>query len=100
MKSSLLAVLAGSSVLSLASAATVQAQSTTSAPAASDGTQWGLEEIIVTARRREESLQDIPQTVNAVTAETVEKLNILRFDDVQAVVPGLSLSSGNTGYTT
>ena len=33
-------------------------------------------EIIVSARRREESLQDVPLVVNAVTAETIEKLNL------------------------
>lgn len=60
----------------------------------------GLEEVIVTARRRDESLQDVPQTVNAVSSETLEELNLLKFEDVQAVIPGLTLASGNTGYTT
>jgi iron complex outermembrane receptor protein len=85
-------------LLCAAAAAQTGTASQTTAPAAAN--ESGLEEIIVTARRREESLQDVPQTVNAVTADAVEKLNILRFDDVQSVVPGLTLSSGNNGYTT
>jgi iron complex outermembrane receptor protein len=52
-----------------------------------------IDEVVVTARRKEESLQDVPQTVSAVTAATVEKLNILQFEDIQAVVPGLTLSA-------
>jgi len=48
-------------------------------------------EIVVQARRRDESLQDVPAVVNAVTAEAVERLNIRRLEDVAAVVPGLNL---------
>ena len=55
------------------------------------------DDIVVTARRREESLQDVPQTVNAVTGGTLEKLNLQRLEDIQAVVPGLTLSSGGNG---
>lgn len=54
-------------------------------------------EIVVTARRRGESLQDVPQTVNAVTSQTIEKLNLQNFKDIAAVVPGLTLSGGVTG---
>lgn len=54
-------------------------------------------DIIVTARRRDESLQDVPQTVNAVTSAVIEKLNLQGFKDIQAVVPGLTLSGGYTG---
>jgi iron complex outermembrane receptor protein len=96
-------LLGGFSLLLTSIAATGQtstATQTSSTTAQAEPGGGGLAEIIVTARRREERLQDVPQTVNAVTAESVEKLNILRFDDVQSVVPGLTLSSGNNGYTT
>ena len=56
-----------------------------------------LEEIIVTARRKDERLQDVPITVNVVTSDNLEKLNIRKFDDIQTLVPGLSISSGITG---
>lgn len=51
-----------------------------------------LEEIVVSARRREESLQQVPLTVNAVSGEQIADLNIRHFEDLQAVVPGLTLA--------
>jgi iron complex outermembrane receptor protein len=55
-------------------------------------------EIVITARRRAENLQDVPSTVNAVTGETIEKLNLQDFKDIQTVVPGLELKGGNNGF--
>ncbi len=54
-------------------------------------------DIIVTARRREESIQDVPAVVNAVTAAEVAKLNLRDFQEVSTLVPGLSLSSNSNG---
>lgn len=62
---------------------------TTDAGAASENT-----DIVVTARRKDESLQDVPLTVNAVSAETIQKLNIRDLKDISSVVPGLNLSPG------
>src|ERR1700712_1885379 len=61
-------------------------------------TEFGSE-ILVTARRREESVQDVPQVVNVVTADTIGKLNIQRFEEVQSLVPGLTLQSTKSGFT-
>jgi iron complex outermembrane receptor protein len=66
--------------------------------AAAPAEEATLGEIVVTARRRSESLQEVPQTVNAVTADSLQKLNIRKFEDVQTVVPGLSLASSTTGF--
>jgi iron complex outermembrane receptor protein len=95
MKHVVARLLAGASlaVITGTAAAPAQAQG---APSASSETTLG--EIVVTARRRSESLQEVPQTVNAVTADTLQKLNIRKFEDVQAVVPGLSLSSAGNGF--
>jgi iron complex outermembrane receptor protein len=57
----------------------------------------GDSEIVVSARRREESAQDVPLVVNAVSAETLDKLNIREFKDVQALVPGLQLGQSQNG---
>ncbi|KPF91862.1 hypothetical protein IP81_07245 [Novosphingobium sp. AAP83] len=54
-------------------------------------------DIIVTARRRNESVQDVPATVQAVTADTIEKLNLRKLEDIQAVVPGLNLVANTNG---
>ncbi|MCB1844640.1 MAG: TonB-dependent receptor [Halioglobus sp.] len=52
-----------------------------------------LEEVMVTATRREASLQEVPMTVTAITAEDVQTYNIFRFDDLQQLSPGLALDS-------
>jgi iron complex outermembrane receptor protein len=88
------AVLAGASLATLAAQAA--AQPPASAPAAGAGVT--LSEIVVTARRRSEKLQDTPLVVNAVTAEALQKLKIQQFQDVQRVVPGLTLQQGSSGF--
>jgi len=52
-----------------------------------------LEEVIVTAQKKDDTLQTVPMTVNAVTSETIEKYNMLDFKDVAQVTPGLTLES-------
>lgn len=61
------------------------------AQANSGSTGLVLEEVIVTARRRAESLQTVPISINAVSGDTIEELNIQNFTDIQAIVPGLTL---------
>lgn len=51
-------------------------------------------EIVVSARRKDESLQDVPLTVNVVSSETIQKLNIRDLKDIASVVPGLTLNPG------
>ncbi|MCK9564038.1 MAG: TonB-dependent receptor [Bacteroidales bacterium] len=53
---------------------------------------FSLEEIVVTARRRDEGLQDVPLTVNVVTSEALEDLNVRRLEDLKTLVAGLTLS--------
>lgn len=72
---------------------------TANAAASAEQAQSGNEAIVVTARRKEESLQDVPQTVNIVTAETTEKLAIRSFEDIASVVPGLALGGGGNSNT-
>src|ERR1700740_876936 len=92
----LAAAFAGVSMFAMASAAGAQTAPAAPTPAPAD--QATLGEIVVTARRRSESLQEVPQTVNAVSSDTVQKLNITQFTDVQNVVPGLSLQNSPNGY--
>ena len=53
-----------------------------------------LEEIIVTARKREESVQDIPIAVSAFTADDIRELGLLSVDDIALYTPGFSFQSG------
>lgn len=54
-------------------------------------------DIVVQARRRDESVQDVPAVVNAVTSASIQKLNLRRLEDVASVVPGLSLEANPNG---
>ena len=55
------------------------------------------DDIVVTARRKGESLQDVPQTVNAVSSDTIQKLRINNASDIAQVVPGLSVEGASSG---
>jgi iron complex outermembrane receptor protein len=94
MKIQVAVMLASTSVAALFSMGLVSPA--LAAPAAAAPPEATLGEVVVTARRRSESLQEVPQTVNAVTADTVQKLNLTTFQDIQAVVPGLTLTQGNS----
>lgn len=100
MRTRILDLARGSSLLLLASAVQAQTVPAAAESSAAEVASVGVEEIVVSARRRFESLQDVPQTVNAVTSEALDELNLQRFEDVQSVVPGLTLTGGNTSYTT
>lgn len=50
------------------------------------------DEIVVTARRREESLQSVPLSINAFTAETIENAGIDNIEDVAALTPGFTFA--------
>ncbi|MFO1426678.1 MAG: TonB-dependent receptor [Steroidobacteraceae bacterium] len=52
----------------------------------------GLEEVLVTARKREESLQDVPLAVTAITAEAIADRQLQSIDDVAKFSPGLVFS--------
>jgi iron complex outermembrane receptor protein len=52
-----------------------------------------LEEIIVTARKREESLQDTPIAISAFTAEALERQLITSTEDLDQVAPNLQFAS-------
>ena len=51
-----------------------------------------LEEIVVTARKTQESLMDAPVAVSAFTARTIEEQGLVNIDDVARFTPGLSFS--------
>jgi iron complex outermembrane recepter protein len=50
-----------------------------------------LEEVVVTARRRDESYRDVPMTVNVFTEQTIEAAGITRPSDFIARVPNMTL---------
>ena len=56
--------------------------------------QDAIEEIIVTARKREENLQDIPLTVNAYTEAALEERGIASLQDIADATPGFDFAEG------
>lgn len=52
----------------------------------------GLEEIIVTAQKRSERLQDVPVPVTAISGDALAESNLVRLDDYYAKIPGLILT--------
>ncbi|MBT5219709.1 MAG: TonB-dependent receptor plug domain-containing protein, partial [Woeseia sp.] len=61
-----------------------------------------LEEILVTATKRQQTLQETPMAVSVTSADTIEKAQILDIIDLQTVVPSLRVTqlqtSGNTNF--
>ncbi len=53
-----------------------------------------LEEVVVTTRRRTESLQDVPIAVRAITAEEIQRIGIRNLTDVAKLTPSVSFDSG------
>src|SRR5271170_5536068 len=55
-------------------------------------TETGLQEIVVTANRREQNLQSIPIAVSAVTAQTATQMGITDTQSLAAAIPGLNFN--------
>jgi len=49
------------------------------------------DEIVVTARKRAESLQDVPLSVTALNTATIERNNIVKIDQIATVTPNIQL---------
>jgi iron complex outermembrane recepter protein len=56
-----------------------------------------LEEIVVTAQRREESLQEVPLSISAFSAETIEKAGIGEAADYLTMTPNVGFSEDGEG---
>ncbi len=56
----------------------------------------GLEEIVVTARKRSESIQEAPLTIQAFTDEQIEERGAQSLADLAKFAPGLTLNSGSS----
>jgi iron complex outermembrane recepter protein len=90
-----------------ASALTVEAQegdgktdADASAADAADPEQQVEEEIFVTARKREENIQEVPVAVTLITGELLEDSGVADISELQAQVPNLSIYPGRNQSTT
>jgi outer membrane receptor protein involved in Fe transport len=82
--------------VALASAA-AQAAIAADAPADEEQASAGITEVVVTAQRRSESIQDVPITVQAVTGEQLKQLGVVSFNDLMKYTPNVTYSGNGPG---
>ena len=58
--------------------------------------QGFLEEIIVTAQKREQSVQDVPLAVTVLDTEKIDSAHAVGLEGLQSLIPSLSFRKGNT----
>ena len=79
------------------------AQSAASAAAADAAAEafkgGGLEEIVVTANKREENLQKAPVSITAITAAQAEFRGITEVKDISSLAPNVTVLQGITNAT-
>ena len=93
-KRALMAVLLSSGSALAATGAMAQAAPQAAEPA-SDTSQVG--EVIVTAQKRNERIQDVPISITVVSGDQVNRAGAKNITELQGVTPGL-FASGNSGY--
>jgi iron complex outermembrane receptor protein len=64
-------------------------------PAQDSWRSVSIAEVIVTARRREESLQQVPLAVTSIDADEIEARGIQSTEDLNARAPGVAVNGGN-----
>ena len=73
-------------ILATASATAAHAADAEEATANEDS----IADVIVTAQRRSESIQNVPITIQAITGETIKQLNVQTFDDYVKFLPNVT----------
>ncbi len=66
-----------------------------SAAAAAD--DIALDEVVVTARKREENLRDVPVSIGVVDGATIDNLRAHNMEDITRILPGVSFASHQNG---
>jgi outer membrane receptor protein involved in Fe transport len=59
-----------------------------------------LEEVVVTTRRREENLQDVPAAVSAFSADQLRELAITNLEDINSLAPNIKVNPGRATSNT
>ncbi len=74
-----------------------QPEQTTSASQGTAAVSAQDQDIVVTARKRQETLKDVPVAATAITGETIEKRGLISVKDVAKLTPGLNINSDGAG---
>lgn len=88
-------------VVSPADGAADAATPTATGPVGATGAQnaaaaSSLQEVVVTATRREEALSQVPESVQAITGANIDALGIKDFNDVARFTPGVAVDTSGT----
>ncbi len=86
--------------MALAIAATGLVAGLSSGALAQDAENFQLEEVVVTATKRQEKIQDVPATVRALGADLLEELNVQSISDVVVLLPNVQMKGHPTGEIT
>ena len=90
-------VLTGASGAAFAQTQTASADTTAPTAASASG---GPDEIVVTAQKRSENLQNVPISIQALGTAKLEQLNVSNFNDFTKQLPSVSFQSSQPGTTT
>ncbi|NKC01897.1 MAG: TonB-dependent receptor plug domain-containing protein [Pseudomonadales bacterium] len=64
--------------------------------AVSSYAEQAIEEVVVTAQKKSESLQDVPLAITAFSGDYLDNLGIENLKDLQHYAPSLTFTSGNS----
>src|SRR6202050_2110638 len=78
---------------SLALAAAAHANDANASDTGTPAASGALEEIVVTATRREESISKVPISITAINEDTIDKKGIKDFQDIVRFTPGVSIDT-------
>jgi len=57
----------------------------------------GIEEVVVTAERRDQNIQNVPSTIQAFTGQTLTDMNITTLDDILKLLPNVTYGNNGPG---
>jgi outer membrane receptor protein involved in Fe transport len=69
------------------------------AATAGESSSDALTEVVVTAQRRTENMQDVPISMTALTSQTLQQLNVSTFDDYIKYLPAVTSASNGPGQS-
>jgi iron complex outermembrane receptor protein len=65
--------------------------------AAAPSDDFALDEVVVTARKREENLRDVPVSIGVVDGATIDTMRIQDMEDITRILPGVSFAAHQNG---
>lgn len=87
------------SIIALASLMAQPATAQTGTTQDEEAPAEALEEIVVTAQKRDQSLQDVPVAVTAIGSDAIRQSNVKTLSDLAQIAPGLSITNTQSEQT-